>query len=103
MFGISKLIKSQIPKNHKWGDLFKIFKNLYLIYTCSLAYKYWEKLAAHEDINMSAVDLALLKQRKDTDHAESVIAGWEVSRKSTVGLLYDLLVDCGLTDLADLL
>ena len=40
---------------------------------------------------------------KSEDPAEEVISRWESKNRSTVGLLYDLLVDYELYNIADLL
>ena len=38
---------------------------------------------------------------RSDDPSECVLSRWEVSNKSTVGTMYDLLVDCELPDVAD--
>ena len=60
----------------------------------------WEKLASHKDIDIRPIDVKMLKIRNE-DPSECVLSRWEVSNKSTVGTMYDLLVDCELPDVAD--
>ena len=74
--------------------------NKYALFFSSVGNGSWESLVSHNDIDMKATDIAYLKQ-SNKDPAESVLSSWEVSTRSTVGTMYDLLVDCDLNDVAD--
>ena len=80
-----------------------IFRSLSNIFS-SVAKGHWKSLASHKDINMTATQVALIERLSASkDPSDCVLSGWEVSRRSTVGTMYDLLVDCGFNDVADLL
>ncbi|XP_046844841.1 trichohyalin-like [Xenia sp. Carnegie-2017] len=61
----------------------------------------WETVASHRVMDLTIIDIR--KFMKSENPAEEVISRWESKNKSTVGLLYDLLVDCELYNIADLL
>ncbi|XP_046844936.1 uncharacterized protein LOC124438784 [Xenia sp. Carnegie-2017] len=62
---------------------------------------YWETFARHRVMDVTIIDFR--KFTKSENPAEEVISRWESKNKSTVGLLYDILVDCELYNIADLL
>ncbi|XP_028394607.1 uncharacterized protein LOC114518814 [Dendronephthya gigantea] len=62
----------------------------------------WKTLASHKDINLTKIDIDLIEMKKAMkDPSEAVLSHWEVSNTSTVGTMYDLLVDCGFNQIAD--
>ena len=71
----------------------------------SLANDYWEILAGHKDIDLNPTVVALIKKktRSGEDPTDKVLSTWQARKNSTVGALYDLLVDCELNKIADLL
>ena len=75
---------------------------MYFYVSFRIAKGLWESLASHPSIDMKQVDVDYLKN-SGKDCSENVLSRWEVRNKSTVGTMYDLLVDCDLLEIADLL
>ncbi|XP_046845375.1 uncharacterized protein LOC124439182 [Xenia sp. Carnegie-2017] len=63
----------------------------------------WEILASHSDIDLKKLDIGMIKRRSADNPAEAVISRWEARNNSSVGMMYDLLVDCEFYKIADLL
>lgn len=80
-------------------------QNLPHVLLFSLANDYWERLAGHKDIDLNPTQVALIKKniRSGEDPTNKVLSTWQAKKNSTVGALYDLLVDCELNKIADLL
>ncbi|XP_046845373.1 uncharacterized protein LOC124439181 [Xenia sp. Carnegie-2017] len=61
----------------------------------------WEILASHRDIDLKKLDIGMIKIRSADNPAEAVISRWEAMNNSSVGMMYDLLVDCKFYTIAD--
>lgn len=60
----------------------------------------WQIVAGHVGLKIN--DIKIL-ERRGKDPAEDVLSYWEVRSGTTVGALYDVLVDCELCSVADML
>lgn len=72
-------------------------------------YEITKKLTAQDEWQIVAAKVGLtndeikLLNSRNKEPAEAVLSHWEVRSGTTVGALYDLLVDCGLYSVADML
>ena len=66
-----------------------------------LADDHWKVLA--ERLGMEHVAIRYLDSRRNSNPADEVLRHWEVKAHSTVGELYNILVDIGCPIIADLL
>ena len=62
---------------------------------------HWKVLA--ERLGMENTSIKYLDSRRIENPADEVLRYWEVKANSTVGVLYDLLVDIGCPVIADIL
>lgn len=65
-----------------------------------LASNGWKILAG--TVRLTPAEISLLDSRHK-EPAEAVITHWEVRSGTTIGALYDLLVDCELGSIADMM
>jgi len=65
------------------------------------AHDHWKVLA--DRLGMDHVTINFLDSRRNSNPADEVLRYWEVKAHSTVGTLYDILVDIGYPIIADLL
>ncbi|KAL9989499.1 hypothetical protein ACROYT_G004058 [Oculina patagonica] len=61
----------------------------------------WKALA--DKLGMNNLDIRLIDNKKNALPAEEVLTFWEKKSNSTVGALYDILVELGYPVIADLL